>query len=257
MRRLQLVNIITVIATVTINILSQALPFNNQSSAEIANRFTNNFFLPANYVFGIWGIIYLSMAAFAIYQSRRDSAVVRSFGWWWAIAGIGNSAWLFSFHWNQFALSMVFMVLLLVSLLAMYLKLRAPGVTLTRGERWFVSAPISLYFAWVTVATIANACYVLIDGGWDGFGIAYETWGAIMVVIGGLIAGGVAYANRDVIYAAVIVWSFTGIVSRHPDVTQVAVSAGAFALLVGAIGLFAIVSRAFNSGSTPLRPGTT
>ena len=256
MRTLQIANIIAVIATVIVNILSQALPFNNQTNAEIANRFTNNFFLPANYVFGIWGIIYLSMIAFAVYQGRRGSSVVRSFGWWWVIGCIGNIAWLIAFQWNQFALSMIFMALLLISLLVMYLKLRAPGITLTRGERWFVSGPISLYFGWVTVATIANACYILIDGGWDGFGIAYETWGAIMIAIGGLIGGGVAFANRDPIYAAVIVWSFAGIVSRHPDVTLVAVSAGAFALLIGAVGLFGIISRGFTSGSAPLRPGT-
>ncbi len=254
MKTLQAANVIATIATVIINILSQALPFNNQTSAEIANRFSNNFFLPANYVFGIWGIIYLSMIAFAIYQGRRDSAVVRSFGWWWVIGCVGNSTWLIAFHWNAFAISMFPMALLLIALLAMYLKLRAPAVTLTRSERWFVSAPVSLYFAWVTVATIANACYILIDGGWDGFGIAYETWGAIMIVIGGLIAGGVALANRDAVYAAVIVWSFAGIVSRHPEVTLVALSAGAFALLVGAIGLFGMISRASTSASTPLRP---
>lgn len=256
MKTLQVANIIATIATVIINILSQALPFNNQTNAEIANRFTNNFFLPANYVFGIWGIIYLGMIAFTVHQGRRESAVVRSFGWWWVIGCIGNTAWLIAFQWNAFALSMIPMTLLLIALLAMYLKLRAPGVVLSPAERRFVSAPISLYFAWVTVATIANACYILIEAGWGGFGIPYETWGAIMIVIGGLIAGGVAFANRDAIYAAVIVWSFAGILARHPEVTLVALSAGLLALIVGAIGLISIFSRSLNS-SAPMQPSAT
>lgn len=253
MKTLQIANIIAVIVTVTINILSQAIPFNNQTSAEIANRFTNNYFLPANYVFGIWGIIYTAMLIFAVYQARRERPIVQSFGWWWVIGCIGNVTWLIAFHWNLFALSMIPMVLLLVSLMAIYLKLRAPGISLSRQDRWFVGGMISLYAAWVTVATISNACYILIDAGWDGFGLGYETWGVIMIVVGGLIAGGVALINRDAVYASVIVWAFTGILARHPDITLIAVSAGVLSLIVGAIGVFGIITRLGSGGGTPLR----
>src|SRR5690606_14819412 len=77
----QIVNVIIVIATLAVNSLSQVLPFNGQTSAEIANRYADRtFFLPANYVFSVWGVIYIGMIAFAIFQalpSQRENPRLR------------------------------------------------------------------------------------------------------------------------------------------------------------------------------------
>ncbi|MDZ4763633.1 MAG: TspO/MBR family protein [Chloroflexota bacterium] len=257
MKTLRFLNVVAMISTLIVNALSQIVPFNNQTSAQIANSFDNNYFLPANYVFGIWSLIYVGLIAFAFYQARQERPVVSSFGGWFIASGVFNCVWLFCFHWNLFALSMIPMVLLLVSLIVMYRKLRTSttGVTVTNADRIFVGAPISIYLGWITVATIANATYVLLDAQWSGFGISYEMWGAIMIVVGGLIGGAFAFIHRDAIYAGVIVWAFAGIVARHPDVTVVALSAGILAVGVGLIGIFGIVSWLGSRGSTPLQRG--
>jgi hypothetical protein len=249
MKTLRFLNVAAMIATLIINALSQIVPFNNQTSAQIANSFDNNYFLPANYVFSIWSVIYLGLIAFAFYQARNDNRIVRSFGVWFIVSCVANSVWLFMFHWNLFALSMIPMVLLLVSLVMMYRKAHAPGMTLTTGERWCIAAPISIYLGWITVATIANGTYVLLDMQWDGFGIAYETWGAIMIVVGGLVGGAFAFLNRDAIYAGVIVWAFAGILARHPDVAAVALSAGVFAAGVALIGIFGLITSLTGRGN--------
>jgi hypothetical protein len=256
MKTLRFLNVVAVVSTFLINTLSQAVPFNNQTNAEIANLFPNNYFLPANYVFGIWGVIYLSLFAFAIFQARRDNRIVREFGLWVILSCIGNIGWIFAFQWNLFALSMIPIVLLLVSLLVMYVRILPFKATLTRGEWWCIALPISIYAGWVTVATIANVTYVLLDAGWDGFGISYETWGALIIVVGGVIGGVFAFIHRDAVYAGVIVWAFAGIVARHPNVTAVALSAGALAALLALVGVFSLLAaRAANAGST-MRRGT-
>jgi hypothetical protein len=242
MKILRIINLVAAIATVIFNGLSQAIPLNNQTNAEIANRYSNNYFLPANYVFSIWGVIFLAIIAFGIYQalpSQRDNPVIKRIGWWFVISCLTNMGWLVAFQYDQFPLSMVIMAMLLVSLLIIYLRSREPGVTLSTADKWLIRAPFSIYLGWITVATVANMTYVLLQAQWDGLGISYETWGAIMIVVGGLIAGTMAYRFKDLIYAAVIVWAFVGIIARHPNVGVVAVSAGLLAALVALAALIA------------------
>lgn len=242
----QIVNVIAVIATLAVNSLSQVLPFNGQTSAEIANRYADRtFFLPANYVFSVWGVIYIGMIAFAIFQalpSQRENPRLRRIGYWFAVSGIANATWLVLFHWNQFALSTIAMIVLLACLLRIYLVLR-DGQPISALEFWTTRIPMSIYFAWITVATVANFTYVGVDANWDGFGIAYSTWGAIMLVVAGIIAGFVAVRYRDIAYMGVIVWAFAGIVVRHSAVSEVALAAAVMAVLVGVAAFFAFLTR--------------
>ncbi len=64
----QVANVLSVIIAITVNILASALPLNGQNTGEISDRF-QVFFVPAGYVFAIWGIIYIGWIAFAIYQA--------------------------------------------------------------------------------------------------------------------------------------------------------------------------------------------
>jgi len=250
----QILNVVAVIATLLINSLSQTIPFNGQTSAQIANRYADRtFFLPANYVFSVWGLIYIGMIAFAIFQalpSQRENPRLRRVGYWFVLSCVANGTWLFLFHYNQFALSTVAMIVLLGSLLRIYLILR-DGQAISRGEFWCVRVPMSIYFAWITVATVANFTYVGVDANWDGFGIAYETWGVIMLVVAGLIAAFVAVRYRDLAYMGVIVWAFVGVAVRHTGVSNVALAAGVMAALVAVGALIAFgMGRRGGSDST-------
>ncbi len=57
----------TVIATIAVNRLANALPINGQTTGEVSDRFSVYFVL--GYVFSIWGLIYLGLIAYAIYQA--------------------------------------------------------------------------------------------------------------------------------------------------------------------------------------------
>lgn len=250
----QIVNISTLVGTLIVNALSQLLPFNGQTSAEIANRFENNYFLPANYVFSIWSLIYIGLIAFTIYQalpSQKENPILRRIGYWFAVTGIANGVWLLLFHYELFALSTVAMLVLLFALVRIYLAIRAEG-KLTTAETWFIRIPFSIYLGWITVATVANFTYVLINAEWNGFGISYQTWGAAMIVVAAMIAGVFAYLNRDVVYAAVIVWAFVGIIVRFPDTQLIALTAGVTAALVGIAALVSVfvLNRNSDGGMT-------
>jgi hypothetical protein len=80
-------------------------------------------FTPAGYVFSIWGVIYLALILYATYQAldaQRDNPRLRKTGWWFVVSCAANMVWLFSWHHLLFPLSMLAMLVLLASLMAIY-----------------------------------------------------------------------------------------------------------------------------------------
>src|SRR5829696_7176711 len=136
----QYANLLSVLAALTVNILASALPLNGQNTGEISDRF-QVYFVPAGYVFAIWGIIYIGWIAFSIYQARpaqKENPRLRSLGYLFALSNVFNAAWLFCWHYNQFGLSVIVMLTLLGLLIASYLRLNVNHSSVTRGEYWSV-----------------------------------------------------------------------------------------------------------------------
>ena len=159
----QLVNVIGVIVALTVNGLANALPLNGKLTGAISDRFAV-YFVPAGYVFAIWGIIYIGLLAFGIYQalpSQRENPRLRSLGYWFALSCLANSVWIFFWHYLLFPLTLIAMLTLLVSLIVIYQRLRIGQAPVSAVERWTVNVPFSVYLGWITVATIANVTDLL------------------------------------------------------------------------------------------------
>lgn len=245
-----------VVGTLTVNALSQIIPFNGQTSAEIANRIPI-FFLPANYVFSIWSLIYIGLFAYAIFQAlpaQRENPRLRAIGGWFILSCVANCTWLFLFHYNQFWVSTVAMVVLLVSLIVIYRLLRAGSPSIGAGERWAVRLPFSIYLGWITVATVANFTYALYSPNSSLLGIPDATWGAIMLLVAAGIGGAFAFLNRDAVYALVLVWSFVGIIVRFPAEGAVTIAAGVAAAALAVAAVIVLLQRRGDSATlTPRR----
>jgi len=233
----QIINVIVFIATVVVNGLANALPLNGQTTGGISDSF-KVFFVPAGYVFSIWGLIYLALGAFTVYQAlpaQRANSRLRSIGYLFALASIANTVWLFFWHYNQYPLTLVAMLTLLATLIVIYIRLQIGVKAPSTVERWTINFPFSLYLGWITVATIANVTSLLDHLKWNGWGIAPEIWTVIMLAAAVIIAGLMLLSRRDSTYLLVLVWAFVGIALKHstvPTVTTAAwVSAGLVALM--------------------------
>jgi len=88
-------------------------------------------------------------------------------------------------------------------------------VNLQFSEKLFIRLPFSIYFGWITVATIANATTLLVSLGWDGFGISEPTWTVVIIIIGLIIGIVTMLKNRDIAYGLVIIWAYIGILIKH------------------------------------------
>jgi len=226
--------IIAVFATIVVNILANALPINGLNTGEISDRF-DILFVPAGYVFSIWGLIYLGLIAYAIYQAlpaQRDNLRLQAIAWPVIISAVANIIWIFLWHYQVFALTLVAMVALLLSLIVVYQRLGIGKVKVSRQEFWFVHVPFSIYLGWITVATIANVTQFLDYLGWNGFGFSDEVWFLIVLVVAILIAVAMAFTRRDVAYLLVLAWAFYGLNVQHAGSTVVSGSAVVATIIV-------------------------
>jgi hypothetical protein len=198
------------------------------------------YFVPAGYVFSIWGLIYLGLIVYAVFQAlpaQRSNPRLRSIGTLFLVASAANIAWIFLWQYLYFGLTMVAMLILLGALVGIYLRLDIGRSNPPRSERWLVNLTFSIYLGWITVATIANATALLNYLNWNGFGISDQAWLVIMLAAALVIAGLVAFTRRDVAYLLVLAWAFAGIAIKHaatPAVSTAAWLATAIVLMLAA-----------------------
>jgi benzodiazapine receptor len=246
----QLVTVTTYVATLAINGAANALPINGQQTAEISDRF-DVFVIPAGYVFSIWGLIYLLLGAFTVWQAlprNREDETARSLGYLPAISGVLNASWVLLFQYEVFALTVPVMIALLVTLIAIHLRLWARRDALHGTRFWVVRVPFSVYLGWITVATIANIAQT---GAALGISAAPETSALIaagVLLVGTAIAARFTFRFRDAAYGLVIVWAYVGILVKEQDTTVVVLAAAAGALIVLALVVRALARP---SGGAP------
>ena len=212
---------------IVVNALANALPINGLQTGEVSNLYPN-LFGPAPVTFAIWGLIYLGLIAYAVYQAlpaQRENPRLRRIGWWVVIGSLANTAWIFLWHYEVFPLTLPVMLVLLLTLIVIYLSLGINRVKVSTAERLAVHVPFSIYLGWITVATVANAAALLDYIKWNAWGISEVAWMWIILAAVLVIAVIVNFTRRDIAYALVILWAVAGIGIKHATVTGVAAPA--------------------------------
>lgn len=211
-------NALAFAAMVGVNAAANIIPIGGNTTGEVSANYPN-LFTPAPITFAIWGIIYLMLAGFIVYQwgpfdTEEENKGLRSrLGAWFIISCVMNIAWIFAWHFDAIALSLVFILGLLVSLI--FIERCIKSVKETRWSRILVNATFDIYFGWIFVATIANAGTLLTKLGWDFWGLG-QPFGVIFAL---LIATGIlsilVVAQRKPILGLTAIWAFAGILIRH------------------------------------------
>lgn len=216
-----LLNLFGYIITLVMNGLANGLPLNGRNTGELSDLYPN-LFVPAGFTFSIWGVIYLWLGVWVVYQlvqafRGNDKAGVGKIGIFFLLSSIANATWIVAWHYELVVLSVIIMLGILFSLIAIYLRLGIGKGRYDTATRALVQAPFSIYLGWITIATVANFTTLLVDYDWNGFGIDPATWTIIMILTATLITLAVLWTRRDFIYALVPIWAFFGIVSKRLD----------------------------------------
>ncbi|MGV0105033.1 Tryptophan-rich sensory protein [Nostoc sp. DSM 114160] len=217
----QLVTLAAIFGAFFINVVSNVFPLNGLSIGEISNTlFKNVLIIPANYAFAIWGLIYLGLFAFGVYQAlpnQRHEPDLREIGYLLAIACVAQSIWVYLFLSRLFALSVIAMLLILLPLIGVYVQLEIGKSRVPWLKKWCIHFPISIYLGWISVATIVNVACALDFHRWNGWGISAVIWTLIMVLIATAVAAVMVIQRRDIAYTGVTIWALVAIAFKHSD----------------------------------------
>jgi len=230
-----------------VNALSTMLPLNGVTPQEVSAQYPN-LLVPAPYVFSIWGVIYLLILGYVLYQfglfrkkgKTVNASLLRKTGIDFIVTCVLNAAWLFAWHYGLLLLSFGIIVLYLLTLLS--LEIMISKESLTKRESILIRLPFSVNFGWLTVATIANATALLVGRGFGGLGVSEAVWTMIILAVGAVIAIATALRFCDAAYLAVFLWAYTGILLNHTSKSGFAGAyPGVIAMAVISLAAFAAV----------------
>lgn len=215
-RLLKIGSLVTYVAMVVVNFLANSLPINNRSTGEISNDYPN-LFAPAGIAFSIWGLIYLLLAGYVVFQfvkkSEETEGLLKKINPLFIATSVANSVWIFAWHYDVIGLSVLIMAAILILLIKIADILRKEQFT--AWEKLFIWAPFSIYFGWITVAAIANITIFLVSIGWNGFGISDFIWTCAILLIGATIGILRMQKDKNTAYGLVLVWAYLGILLKH------------------------------------------
>jgi translocator protein len=257
---LQVINIVCFIGVIILNTLASTVGINGRLTGALSDEIPN-LFVPAGLTFSIWGVIYILLLLFAIGQARglfsagrKSPEGTRQVGWLFVLSSVGNIGWLLLWHFRLVGLSLLAMLLILASLVAIHQRLGTGRMPAGRAERWLFRVPFSVYLGWITVATIANVTAALVKAGWTGFGLQPQFWAVTVVVVAALVTGAVLLTRRDVAYSLVIVWALAGIaLKRSADSSPASQVVFVAAVVCASVVAAATIASAVRSAVRPLK----
>lgn len=226
--------VITFLAMVTVNALANILPINGQNTGAVSDSY-RNLFAPTGITFTIWGLIYLLLFVYTIYQifsgkkdkNEKKEELLKKVGIYFSISSIANMLWIFAWHYNMIVLSVLLMLIILLCLMIIYRTINKEK--LSNKEKVFLKTPFSIYFGWITVATIANITALIVGLGVPGIGTYQIITTAVIIAIGFFIGSATILKNKDFAYGLVIIWAYAGIYIKH---TAVNGFAGQYSLII-------------------------
>jgi hypothetical protein len=204
---IKIIALITYLGMIIVNALANILPINGISTGEISDKYAN-LFAPAGLTFSIWGLIYLLLGIYVVYQFFNIKEIINKINIYFIVSSIANILWIFSWHYELMFISVLIMIVILYSLIKI--------VDLLKKEKnLLITLPFSIYFGWITVATIANVTTFLVSVNWNGFNLSDQFWTVFILIIGTIIGLLVMLKNKDIAYGLVFIWAYFGIYYKH------------------------------------------
>lgn len=227
-------NIVAYAVMILLNVLSNALPINDQTMPEISAKYPS-LFTPAGFTFSIWGVIYLALLVFVTWQAlpaQRDNGKLAAVSGYFKLNCLMNATWIVAWHYDLLALSLLLMLAILVTLVLIYRTLIATIAEAPWAEHLVLFLPFSLYTGWITLATIANASVLQTAYGLDNAVLGAVQWTLLKLAAAGAVGAIMILRLRDAPFALVVAWGTYGIASAQSATPAVAGAALTLSLLM-------------------------
>lgn len=215
---------------VGVNALANLIPLNGHTTGEISNKL-NVLITPAPYAFMIWGFIYAMIGIWLVREiprNKRNSPVYTKTSFLFVLSCLFNACWIIVWHYEQIALSVIIMIFLFIVLLLLYKKIKF------YSRRFFAYFAFSVYFGWISVASLVNINYYVKHRGWNVFSVSDTIWTIFLLCLTAAFCIYFRIRERDWLYSLVIIWSFIAIGIKNMEHFPLV----AYTAYVLAVGLF-------------------
>ena len=231
------INVFLFVAMIVMNYMANAIPINNKTTGELSDMYPN-LFVPAGLTFSIWGVIYLLLLAYCIFQfTGTNQELISGISLLFGISCILNSVWIVFWHYEKLPLSLMAMIGLLVTLIVL-------NTRMTGTPSGLVKAAFGIYLGWICIATIANVTALLVNYNFSIPGVSEEIWTIIMIISGALITGWALYSLRNPFIGFAVIWAFIGIaLKRQDDYRSIFLTAVVVLTLISVVTLWGFIRK--------------
>ena len=230
---------------IMINTIGDLIPFNGITSWQVLNLY-KIYFSPVSYTFAIWALIIGGLIAFSIFQalpSQKNNPYLRKIGWLYVASCVMGAGWVLFWHFQKTAFTTAGVLGLTILLILIYIRLNIGKEQVSRGMRYFVHLPFSIYLGWITITMFGSISVFLHSIGWDGFGLDQRIWAVVLIVLGVVMAELIAFNRQDLVFLAVFIWFFIGIAEEQYGVSPVFEAACAAIILIVIIAIITLVVK--------------
>lgn len=259
-KTLAVLNFLAFTFHLTLSYLVQLKYFSTLDVGQVSARH-DTVFAPAGITFVIWGVIYLSLLTFCFFHlyiafSKSDllqtNLDTQNMGWLFIINNLATGFWLLAWVNEELLVSVILIVIQLVTLVFISVKAHISSPDRPISIKIFTQFPLSIYFAWICIATIANVSAYLKSINWSGLGISESYWTIIMIGAATLISLFVILVRRNIPFGFVLLWALYGIVLKRQQVNpidfEIVINAAYSAFVVILIALIIRIVSGFKSG---------
>ena len=198
---LKLLNTVLFTIMIIVNYLATKGEINHIKTGDISDQFPL-LITPAGYVFSIWGIIYIGIFCWIIYEwlSKKTFSTTKEVGMFIPLNFILNISWLIAWHYQCYWLSLSIMISLLLTLIIIFIK---HDTSHPLHSVW------SIYLGWISVATLVNLTQSL-SLIWSNVGMNL-IWSITMLLIGMIASLYMSQKKNNLWHGVVFLWAIVGI----------------------------------------------
>jgi hypothetical protein len=237
---------LAIVGNIALNYYSNTHPFAGQTMGMVSAKYPT-LLTPAGYAFSIWGLIFLALTIYAVWQllpAQRLISLPDALAKPLTLASIATGVWVVLFAYELILPSVGVMLLILGCLIVAYGRARrrifADAAPVLAG------VPLSLYLGWISVASVINITIGLRQLGWqtaEGASVTLTLGLIVLVVALGLIMSRVF---RDMVFPLVVAWALVAVwVVRLREIPELGWAAliGATVVAIAGIGFSRLGGR--------------
>lgn len=239
----QVLTLLFILGMIAMTIIAQISDLGGKPIDESSNE-SYTLINPAPYAFSIWGLIYIALLGFGIYQalpSQRDNPRFRNASGWIIINAIANMMWYPAAYWQTWnnIIANLLIITMLFSLVKINQALEIRQTTVSTAETWLARIPFAVYFGWITVATPVSIASFLAYNDWNGGGAPADIWAVTIIAVSLIIACIAYFRITNFAYLIVLAWGFIAIAIAQQSISATVYWAALVsAVLAIVVGIF-------------------